>query len=112
MIGFLIVFIGYQCYRMAYAPSIALALLTVFARSSSGSPGESGNSRTTRSGPTARPPVPRNTTTPASWVVDALVTAGSDTREGRAVIAASAVGSAVVDLVAVGSDRIPGALLR
>jgi uncharacterized membrane protein len=30
MLVFLIVFIGYQCYRMAYAPSIALALLTLF----------------------------------------------------------------------------------
>jgi uncharacterized membrane protein len=30
MLVFLIVFIGYQCYRIAYAPSIALGLLTLF----------------------------------------------------------------------------------
>lgn len=30
MLVFLVVFIGYQCYRMVYTPSIALALLTLF----------------------------------------------------------------------------------
>src|SRR6266508_1776963 len=30
MLVFLLIFIGYQCYRIVYAPSIALALLTLF----------------------------------------------------------------------------------
>ena len=30
MLAFLVAFIGYQCYRLAFVPSIALTLLTVF----------------------------------------------------------------------------------
>jgi uncharacterized membrane protein len=30
MLAFLVAFIGYQCYRLAYAPSVGLSLLTVF----------------------------------------------------------------------------------
>jgi uncharacterized membrane protein len=30
MLAFLVLFIGYQCYRMTDAPSVALALLTIF----------------------------------------------------------------------------------
>ena len=30
MLAFLLLFIGYQCYRFTYAPSIALAVLTLF----------------------------------------------------------------------------------
>jgi len=30
MLAFLVIFIGYQCYRMVYDPSIGLALLTLF----------------------------------------------------------------------------------